>query len=133
MRVTKLASKPWVLLPCTRPRSRPSRRRRSCSSVPSSAVRMPTIAIGIPASRMNVDLTIEDVLGVLVEPDDEAARDLDAVGLDATDGFKQVEVGVDRFVGAGQALDGRCLDAEEYEVEAWRPASIASVRRRRPD
>ena len=64
------------------------------------------------------DLSIEDVVRILVEADDETARDLDAVRLDVADGLQQVELGVDGLVGAEEALDGRGLDPEEDEAEA---------------
>ncbi len=63
------------------------------------------------------DLTVEDVFGVLVEADDEAARDLDAVGLDAANGIQEIELDVDGLVRPAEALERRGLDPEKHEVE----------------
>src|SRR4029077_4168641 len=63
-------------------------------------------------------LPIEDVVGIVIESDDEASHDFHAVVLDAADVLKETAVGVLHLLRLFEAFFRRRFDAKKYAIEA---------------
>ncbi|MFM1941153.1 MAG: hypothetical protein RI897_135 [Verrucomicrobiota bacterium] len=64
------------------------------------------------------ELTFEDILGVMIEADDESAHDLESGLLEGLDGADEVAAAVEEFAAFLEAFEGRGFDADEDLFEA---------------